>query len=199
MGDSEQTNMKVIVFSLLLVGAVSAFRVKKVSPTEVRVKEGHPFKVICTTDNWYEWCTFKTNDKICEIEWKSDLYNVTMGQCEDYSGRVEFRGDYNQYECGLKISKARTEDAGEWSCELESFVKGGRRGDGYKAKKTFNVIVDVPTTTTTTTTTVTTQPDITDDYDYSYDDEPEEEVGETNEEVPASDAQNQNEEKTDDE
>ena len=46
--------MKVIVFSLLLVGAVSAFRVKKVSPTEVRVKEGHPFKVICTTDNWYE-------------------------------------------------------------------------------------------------------------------------------------------------
>ena len=46
--------MKVIVFSLLLVGAVSAFRVKKVSPTEVRVEEGHPFKVICTTDNWYE-------------------------------------------------------------------------------------------------------------------------------------------------
>ena len=46
---------------------------------------------------------------------------------------------------------------------------------------------------------MTTQPDITDDYDYSYDDEPEEEVGETNEEVPASDAQNQNEEKTDDE
>ena len=46
--------MKVIVFSLLLVGAFSAFRVKKVSPTEVRVKEGHPFKVICTTDNWYE-------------------------------------------------------------------------------------------------------------------------------------------------
>ena len=52
--DSEQTNMKVIVFSLLLVGAFSAFRVKKVSPTEVRVEEGHPFKVICTTDNWYE-------------------------------------------------------------------------------------------------------------------------------------------------
>ena len=52
--DSEQSNMKVVVFSLLLVGAFSAFRVKKVSPTEVRVKEGHPFKVICTTDNWYE-------------------------------------------------------------------------------------------------------------------------------------------------
>ena len=81
--------------------------------------------------------------------------------------RIYFQGDYNQYECGLKISEARTEDAGEWSCEvsetkyfisslyfpqeasptnkipyndiniffkLESFVKGGRRGDGYKAK-----------------------------------------------------------------
>ena len=38
-----------------------------------------------------QWCTFKTNDKICEIEWKYDPYNVTMGQCEDFSGRVEFR------------------------------------------------------------------------------------------------------------
>ena len=46
--------MKVILYSLLLVGAVSAFSVKKVYPGQVKVKEGRPFKVICTTSGWYE-------------------------------------------------------------------------------------------------------------------------------------------------
>ena len=46
--------MKIILYTLLLVGAVSAFRLTKVPPKEIRVKKGHPFKVICTADNWYE-------------------------------------------------------------------------------------------------------------------------------------------------
>ena len=46
--------MKIILYSLLLAGAVRAFRVSKVTPKEIRVKEGHPFKIICTTDDWYE-------------------------------------------------------------------------------------------------------------------------------------------------
>ena len=47
--------MKIILYSLLLAGAVrAAFRVKKVTPKEIRVKEGHPFKVILTTNDWYE-------------------------------------------------------------------------------------------------------------------------------------------------
>ena len=28
---------------------------------------------------------------MCEIEWKRTPYNVTMGQCDDYEGRVEFK------------------------------------------------------------------------------------------------------------
>ena len=48
--------MKMFCLSLLLVGAVSvsAFRVKSVSPSQVKVKQGGSFKVMCTTDNWYE-------------------------------------------------------------------------------------------------------------------------------------------------
>ena len=47
--------MKIILYTLLLVGAVSTFEVKKVTPGEmIRAKEGQPFKVICTADNWYE-------------------------------------------------------------------------------------------------------------------------------------------------
>ena len=38
-----------------------------------------------------QWCTFKHADTMCEIEWKRTPYNVTMGQCDDYEGRVEFK------------------------------------------------------------------------------------------------------------
>ena len=47
--------MRILCLSLLLLGAaVSAFRVKSASPSAVKVKQGNSFKVICTTDNWYE-------------------------------------------------------------------------------------------------------------------------------------------------
>ena len=47
--------MRILCLSLLLLGAsVSAFRVKSASPSSVKVKQGNSFKVICTTDNWYE-------------------------------------------------------------------------------------------------------------------------------------------------
>ena len=38
-----------------------------------------------------QWCTFKHAEKMCEIEWKRTPYNVTMGTCDDYEGRVEFK------------------------------------------------------------------------------------------------------------
>ena len=44
------------------------------------------------------------------------------------------QGTYNNYQCGLKISGAQAEDAGDWTCEIESYVKNGKRGDGYTAK-----------------------------------------------------------------
>ena len=47
------------------------------------------------------------------------------------------QGDYDSYECGLEISGADAEDDGDWECEFESYVKNGKRGDGYKAKVSF--------------------------------------------------------------
>ena len=46
--------MRIIYLSLLLAGAVSAFQVTKVFPKNVKVKQGGTFKVVCTTDYWYE-------------------------------------------------------------------------------------------------------------------------------------------------
>ena len=47
---------------------------------------------------------------------------------------IQLQGDYNNYECGLDISTAEAEDTGDWTCEFESYVKGRKRGDGYKAQ-----------------------------------------------------------------
>ena len=45
--------MKIIYLSLLL-GATSAIKVEKVSPSKVIVKRGGSFAVICAADDWYE-------------------------------------------------------------------------------------------------------------------------------------------------
>ena len=45
------------------------------------------------------------------------------------------QGQYSQYQCGVKISDARAEDSGEWSCDLEEYNRGATRNYGAKVKK----------------------------------------------------------------
>ena len=42
----------------------------------------------------FQWCTFRKGDRSCEVVYRYEKkynYNVTMGQCEDFAGRVEFK------------------------------------------------------------------------------------------------------------
>ena len=41
--------------------------------------------------HFFQFCTFRRGGKSCDIVWKRDPYNVTMGECGDFAGRVEFR------------------------------------------------------------------------------------------------------------
>ena len=47
-------NMKLLISSLFLVGAATAFSITQVEPKVVKVKEGGSFRVLCTTSDWYE-------------------------------------------------------------------------------------------------------------------------------------------------
>ena len=49
----------------------------------------HSFKALIK--GYFQFCTFRKGDKSCDIVWKRDPYNVTMGECDDFAGRVEFR------------------------------------------------------------------------------------------------------------
>ena len=85
---------------------------------------------------------------------------------------IYVQGDYNNYECGLEISGAEAGDDGEWSCDIESYVRRYRRqrGDGKTVSKTFSVSVEIPTTITNTKTTTTKIPTTTTSTTTHYED-----------------------------
>ena len=78
---------------------------------------------------------------------------MTKGECDDFAGRVEFRGSHDKYECGLEISSAELADDGEWSCEITMKADDG---EIRKPKAKFTVSVEKSTTTETSTTTTPT-------------------------------------------
>ena len=143
------------VFSLAVVSS-NAFGLVEVRPEQVSVNEGDSVTLFCAVDTYWEWCKFSHADKVCDYEWRKDVWNVTELNCEDFASRAEFAADYDQYQCAMKLSNVGLEDAGKWSCELESYVHGKYRGYGYQ--KTGEMVIEVipiniPTPTTTTTTT----------------------------------------------
>ena len=117
------------VFSLAVVS--NAFDIIEVKPEQVSVKEGDSVTLFCATDNYWEWCKFSHADKICDYEWKKAEWNVTVLNCDDYADRAEFVADYDQYQCAMRLSKIGPEDAGKWSCEIESYSKSRYRNSGY--------------------------------------------------------------------
>ena len=47
-------------------------------------------------------------------------WNISRSDCPELELRTSFAGDYNQYQCGLRVDAARTRDSGSWSCEMVS-------------------------------------------------------------------------------
>ena len=93
-------------------------------PTLV-VVEGGQFQLLCEVDNWYNYCTFKHNGKICDFEWNGNgIGNFTVAECKNYENRMDFSGTYpvwiGPWICAVNITDVRFEDAGAWSCEVES-------------------------------------------------------------------------------
>ena len=55
---------------------------------------------------------------MCKIEWRRNEWNVTLSSCDP---RATFIGDYNQFECGIKLSDVTVQEAGLWSCHMEAY------------------------------------------------------------------------------
>ncbi|TRY78631.1 hypothetical protein TCAL_14436 [Tigriopus californicus] len=140
----------------ITIDKVSSFKVTTISQAHTVVQEGESLVLQCSVDDWYEWCTFRHKNKKCDFQWRKDVYNITVLDCQDYEGRFQFQGQYNNNECGIEIENVAVEDGGEWVCEFENYYNGYYRGYGYQAEKKMTVEVKILTTTTTTTTTTST-------------------------------------------
>lgn len=147
---------KSVLFALTAICAVSAFDLTLVTPKASSVKEGESVVLSCTVDTYYEWCKFEHAGKKCDYEWRKKEWNITLLDCSDFNDKIRYVGDYNNYNCAIELKNVTPEDAGEWTCEMESYHAGRYRGYGYQKTGSMMIDVEVKTTTTTTTTTTST-------------------------------------------
>ena len=59
--------------------------------------------------------------KACEFKYVhavNKLVKQNTCQLDDHEGRVHVAGNYDNHECGMKISEAIPSDAGEWRVEV---------------------------------------------------------------------------------
>ena len=102
---------------------------------------GESVKFSCVTSDWYEFCSWKHDDQICQFEWKRSYGEVKKQNCDTYlNDRIEFIGNYNEFDCSIELSNLTLSDAGKWTCDLESYVWGPISGSTDTAE--FNLMVD---------------------------------------------------------
>ena len=152
----------VVLLALAATAAVCAFKIKTISFPFVG-KEGKDIELWCKSDSYWEWCdiTHVLSNRTCEHVWDRGLYNVTVGECSDFTGRFEYIGDKGSYvyKCGIRLRDFRPEEAGEWKCDITGYYDGKNKWKQYQkdqgetASKSFYVAIEIKTTTTMTTTT----------------------------------------------
>jgi len=144
-----------ILFALLLSYRSHAFLITKAEPGVVVVAPGDQVTLFCAVDDHYEWCKFyHPSGEFCDFEWKRSASNITMQEC-GLADRVEFHGQYDDKECGVRF-RAEEGDTGVWSCEIEEYVTWRSRGSGRVQTAQMNVTVQATTTVPTIVTSMPT-------------------------------------------
>ena len=81
----------------------------------------------CQADSYWEWCRWIHHDRYCDFEWISNYRSVIADSCDFPHGKVELIGDYEKFQCGIRISDLAFEDRGLWICEVEKYYTGFSR------------------------------------------------------------------------
>ena len=102
---------------------------------------GDTVELKCVTSDWYEFCSWKHNNQVCKFEWKRSYGDVRKQSCDlNLNDRIKFVGNYNDYDCSIELSNLSLSDAGEWTCDLESYVWGPISGKTDTAE--FYLMID---------------------------------------------------------
>ena len=88
----------------------------------------------------FEYCYWRHNDRLCEFEWKRNAWAIRQQSCHGFNSRVKYIGDYDSHECKIELSGVGLDDAGNWTCDMESYVTGDHVS-GYQVKRHLELIV----------------------------------------------------------
>ena len=103
--------------------------------TEIlKAVEGEKLEINCKVDHKFEWCSFKYNDKTCEMSTKNDI------NCIDFEGRAEITSNSNT--CSLILHNSTLQDNGIWTCEIERY-HGYGHGRGYGTVVSQDIPVNI--------------------------------------------------------
>ncbi len=131
--------MRSLLLCLLALPALAsaAYHITKQSPEKVqRLKQGDSVTLSCTAYDYWEWCTMRhvPTGRICDIDWRKPEWNVSVLNCGAFQGRYEYVGDYDKYNCAVRFTDLRGEDAGQWECDMEKYWNGRGEGRGKGEK-----------------------------------------------------------------
>ena len=82
-------------------------------------------ELLCQTDRRWEWCRWIHNDRYCDYEWING--GVRETGCDFPGEKIEYIGNYHNFECGIVIRNADVADRGLWQCEIEKYYLGFSR------------------------------------------------------------------------
>ncbi len=88
--------------------------------------QGSTRELWCQASTHWEWCRWIHYDNYCDFEW-SPSSGVEETACNFPAGKVELLGDYDKFQCGLRISGLDARDRGNWLCEVEKYYTGFSR------------------------------------------------------------------------
>lgn len=97
---------KSLIFVFGILSSSLAFKIIK---NETEILSDGKLRLTCVSDADYEWCYFKHKNKACEFKWTTDAQNVTTKNCNDFEDRLEFVGNYENYECAIEIDNITDE------------------------------------------------------------------------------------------
>ena len=137
---------KISVFWVLLLISSNAQSFEIVESTldtnsNDTIQEEETVLLKCVGSDWYEFCSWTHEDRICKFEWKRNYGEVKKQDCDtEFNARIRFLGNYNSHECTIELSNLSLSDAGEWTCELQAYVWGPISGNTDKAS--LHLIID---------------------------------------------------------
>ena len=115
--------------------------IEKFPKTRLRMKEGDSIVLKCVGNYKLNSCKFQHFGKLCQFELHNSTTTTMMKSCtENFNGRIEFIGNYENNNCAIKIRSAEIQDGGEWSCQLSP--QNVKNGNEVQSKMKFYLNVN---------------------------------------------------------